>query len=168
VNSSLLDLFTVPHKNPAAKKKYDLMYYRNHTRKIIECAKLYYRNHRAPRLKYIAQWQKDNADKHRAYTSKYQSEHREKYSAYYNVRKTRKTRAGGAYTSAQWIALCNKHHNRCVCCGKKRKLTADHVLPVSKGGSSNISNIQPLCGPCNSSKGTKTTDFRSTNGTRRK
>ena len=48
----------------------------------------------------------------------------------------------------------------CLCCNRRRKLTADHVIPVSKGGTSYISNIQPLCQPCNSSKGTKTTDFR--------
>lgn len=93
----------------------------------------------------VAEWTKNNPDKRRAMKAK---------------RRTEKTRAGGAYTSAQWIALCNNHHNRCVCCGKKRKLTSDHVVPVSKGGSSNISNIQPLCLPCNSRKGTRTTDYR--------
>ena len=148
------------YKSIAARKKYDLKYYRLHKKHLINKAKKYYRKHRTERLKYIAQWQKSNSDKHRAYTSKYQSEHKDQYSAYYNVRKTRKSSAGGAYTSTQWIALCNKYHNRCLCCGRRRKLTADHVVPVSKGGSSNISNIQPLCGPCNSSKGTKSTDFR--------
>jgi hypothetical protein len=77
-------------------------------------------------------------------------------------RRTAKTNAGGAYTSAQWIALCDKYGNACLCCHKKRKLTADHVIPVSKGGTSNIDNIQPLCGPCNSRKNIGTTDFRIT------
>jgi 5-methylcytosine-specific restriction endonuclease McrA len=67
---------------------------------------------------------------------------------------------GGAYTSAQWIALCDKYHNRCLRCGKKKKLTPDHVLPISKGGTSNIENIQPLCLPCNLHKGKRTTDYR--------
>jgi 5-methylcytosine-specific restriction endonuclease McrA len=35
----------------------------------------------------------------------------------------------------------------------------DTILTV---GTSFISNIQPLCGPCNSSKGAKTTDYRRT------
>ena len=75
-------------------------------------------------------------------------------------RRAAKTNAGGAYTSAQWIALCNKYDNKCLCCDKKRKLTPDHVIPISWGGTSNISNIQPLCMPCNAHKHTGTTDFR--------
>jgi len=40
---------------------------------------------------------------------------------------------------------------------------ADHVLPVSKGGTSYISNIQPLCQPCNSGKKDKHIDYRPEN-----
>ena len=66
----------------------------------------------------------------------------------------------GSFTSAEWFALCKLYGNRCLCCGKRKKLTADHVIPVAKGGTSNIDNIQPLCGPCNAHKHTGTTDFR--------
>jgi hypothetical protein len=75
-------------------------------------------------------------------------------------RRAAKTKAGGTYTSAQWIVLCNKYGNRCLCCNNKRRLTPDHVIPIVKGGTSNISNIQPLCMPCNAHKHTGTTDFR--------
>ena len=68
---------------------------------------------------------------------------------------------GGSYTPAEWQALCKSHGFCCVRCGKKRRLTADHIIPVSKGGSSYIENIQPLCMPCNSSKGVATVDYRS-------
>lgn len=90
-------------------------------------------------------WVKKNHDKVRSYQHKHRTAVRGN---------------GGAYTFAEWIALCDKYHNKCLCCNRRRKLTADHVIPVSKGGTSYISNIQPLCQTCNSSKGTKTTDFR--------
>lgn len=37
-----------------------------------------------------------------------------------------------------------------------RNLTVDHVVPVSRGGSDHITNLQLLCGSCNSTKSTGT------------
>ena len=37
-----------------------------------------------------------------------------------------------------------------------RNLTADHVIPKSRGGSDHMDNLQLLCGACNSTKGTGT------------
>lgn len=71
-----------------------------------------------------------------------------------------KRRNGGAYTPAEWQALCERYDNRCLACGQQVPLTADHVIPVSAGGSSWIENIQPLCQPCNSKKGAQATDYR--------
>lgn len=31
--------------------------------------------------------------------------------------------------------------------------TADHIVPLSAGGTNDAHNLQPACGPCNSSKG---------------
>ena len=92
-------------------------------------------------------WQKANPEKRRI------NEH---------IRRTRLTEAGGSYTQEEWNALCEKHDNRCLSCGEHKPLTPDHIVPVSKGGSSSINNIQPLCSSCNSSKGSAATDFRMT------
>ena len=40
------------------------------------------------------------------------------------------------------------------------KLSVDHIVPLSLGGSNDISNIQPLCRACNSIKWAKIIDFR--------
>jgi 5-methylcytosine-specific restriction endonuclease McrA len=148
------------YSDPERKKQYDLRYYAIHKRKIKARSKLYYKNNKKKCILRVTIWQKKNSDKHKAYTSKYQKNNRDKYTIYYNVRKTLESKAGGSYTVIQWKSLCKKYSNKCLCCGKRRKLTADHVIPVSKGGTSNIENIQPLCQPCNSSKGNKSTDYR--------
>lgn len=82
---------------------------------------------------------------------------------YAETRRTRKTKAGGSYTESQWYKLCECYDFRCLRCNKQfsfKELTLDHVKPVSKGGSSFIWNIQPLCSRCNSKKGRKEIDYR--------
>ena len=36
-----------------------------------------------------------------------------------------------------------------------RNMTVDHVVPQSKGGTDHMTNLQLLCGACNSMKGTR-------------
>jgi len=43
----------------------------------------------------------------------------------------------------------------CQTCGKRRNLTVDHIIPESKGGKLELSNLQTLCNPCNRKKGSK-------------
>lgn len=62
----------------------------------------------------------------------------------------------GSHTMAEWRAKVEEHGGRCVYCGRTDvKLTRDHVIPVTKGGSNDISNIVPACQPCNSRKGNR-------------
>lgn len=77
-----------------------------------------------------------------------------------NKHKRRASEKSGDLTLEQWIELCNKYGNACLSCGKSG-VTIDHVVPLSKGGTHTIDNVQPLCGKCNSIKHDKTIDYRS-------
>lgn len=47
---------------------------------------------------------------------------------------------------------------QCVVCGSTKRIQIDHIVPVARGGTDNIKNLQPLCKKCNLSKITKTID----------
>jgi len=75
-----------------------------------------------------------------------------------NKRNRIKRNAEGSLTFGEWENLKAQYNWTCPACGRKEpkiKLTEDHIIPLSKGGSDNIENIQPLCQSCNSKKHTK-------------
>lgn len=43
----------------------------------------------------------------------------------------------------------------CKHCGARRHLEPDHIIPMCKGGETNLENLQTLCRKCNGKKGTK-------------
>lgn len=58
----------------------------------------------------------------------------------------------------EMVFLCD---DICIVPGcKGSPVTQDHVVPMSRGGRHEITNLQPLCQSCNSSKHTRTIDYR--------
>lgn len=58
-----------------------------------------------------------------------------------------------AVTRSLALAVFDRDGYACKHCGTRQSLTVDHVIPVSRGGSDEMDNLQTLCGPCNSIKG---------------
>jgi 5-methylcytosine-specific restriction endonuclease McrA len=150
----------VPNTNPEKHKAYCKAYRKRNLEKVKADIRRYHREHKEElKIKAIAR-RHANPEPHRIQTKAWRKAHLEFYRVAASVRRTRKTEAGGSFTVVEWRSLCKKYGNRCLSCGKRWNLTADHVIPVSKGGTSDIGNIQPLCGPCNSIKSDKSTDYR--------
>lgn len=79
----------------------------------------------------------------------------------HNRRRAREKGALGSFTAQQWHDLQAEYCWCCAYCGlPTKKLTVDHVIPLSKGGSNDISNLKPACKSCNSRKGSRLLENR--------
>lgn len=79
-----------------------------------------------------------------------------------NQRRVAKLRAEGFHTLDEWNTLKEICNWTCQDCRRSEpdiQLTRDHIVPLTKGGTDFIENIQPLCGSCNSKKQNKTINF---------
>lgn len=50
------------------------------------------------------------------------------------------------------VAVWRRDKGKCVKCDSREKLEYDHIVPVSKGGSNTVRNIELLCESCNRKK----------------
>lgn len=65
----------------------------------------------------------------------------------------------GTHTREEFQEMVNFFDGKCVKCGAEG-VVADHIIPLYQGGSDSITNLQPLCQPCNAAKGPENTDYR--------
>lgn len=96
-------------------------------------------------------------------TKQYLLDHRDKTRLYTVNYRARKRKATGIFTPKEWEALKRAYNYTCLNCKRIEpviKLEPDHIIPLSRGGSNSIDNIQPLCRNCNAQKSFNIKDFR--------
>lgn len=117
---------------------------------------------------YSRQWYRKNREGLAEKNRRWQKQNPEKVAAISSRYRARKMGSDGNFTTEEFRRLCEKYGNRCLCCGRDDvALHADHVVPLTRGGRNDISNIQPLCKSCNSAKATRIIDYRTKGGVRR-
>ena len=103
------------------------------------------------------------AENKKSYAKEYNARNIENKRNYLRNRRAKQVINGGSHTEKDWVAIKEKYNYMCLCCKKYEpeiKITKDHIVPVSKGGSNDIENLQPLCLSCNSIKWARTIDYR--------
>ena len=80
-----------------------------------------------------------------------------------HIHRARQLGVEGGFRFEDWMAILQHYapDNCCLACGEPKALTIDHVIPLTVEGATNWpGNLQPLCKPCNTRKGTKVIDYR--------
>jgi 5-methylcytosine-specific restriction endonuclease McrA len=150
----------LPHRVRARKKyqeehkeqisAYKKSWTANNSQRVASLKRDYYERNRQEVISRSKKWAEDHAGK-------------VKIAKANNRRKRRAAKNGdnGHFTAEEFYALCSVYGYACLCCGATdRKLEADHVVPLTRGGSDGIENIQSLCGECNRRKFTAIIDYR--------
>jgi len=92
----------------------------------------------------------------------YTYSNRRDHKRYKHNRRAREKNAPGSFKMEDFFELIKGLKNICPSCGnciRTNCFSVDHIMPLSKGGSNYISNIQPLCYLCNVKKNTKIINF---------
>ena len=133
------------HKCQIGQTIYAREYMVRNRERHLTASRAWYKRNRKRRLAKDREWRKANPEKSHAIWHRY---------------KARRMAADGDFSKSQWVALRNHYapDGACPCCGQETSLTIDHVVPLMQGGVNHIENIQPLCQPCNSRKGSRRAD----------
>lgn len=121
----------------------------------------WYQNHKERCKINQMKWCLKNRDKRSTQNKEWRKKNPEKQKGI-NKREyaKRKTNKLGFFDMKQWRNILDFYGHVCMACGESKDLTIDHVIPLSKGGIHDHSNIQILCNICNKIKGTKSIDYR--------
>lgn len=101
-----------------------------------------------------ASWYRLNRERAAKQKQVYRASNREKFAMYHARRRSANKNSAGSFTKEDVQRLLKLQRWTCIGCraSLKKGFHIDHVFPVSKGGSSDPSNIQLLCPHCNRSK----------------
>ena len=136
--------------------EYQKQYRQANREKLAEQEKQYRQANREKIAERQKQYYQANREKIAEREKQYYQANREAFYARNQKRRALKRDAAGNATAAEIQARFDYHGNRCYYCGCDGKMTIEHRIPLSRGGTHYPANIVPACQSCNFSKGIKT------------
>lgn len=112
----------------------------------------YYRRNAEAERDRVRSWNAENKDKKRSSYRTWAKANPQIVQSVRHRHRARQLSAPGTYTPEEWLDRLSEYGGVCPCCGRVAELTVDHIIPLAKGGTNWIWNLQPLCFSCNSAK----------------
>ena len=158
-----------------SQKKNRESYARNRERRIASVARWRKENREKYRITELARLERE-ADRLREYRRQYYEQHKDKINRYAtqwglktragkvfrHINRARRRKKGDHWTPEDIVRIRLQQNNRCAnpyCLTELTNFHKDHIVPVARGGSQSVSNIQLLCPPCNHRKWAKSMDL---------
>lgn len=135
------------------RREYNRRYYREHK----EEKTVYWREYNA-RTRYAAQkrYRQNHPDRIRAQHQRFYAANPAKYQVYVRTRRARIKQAQGTHTPQDIERQIKSQKGLCYYCGKQLiQYHVDHIVPITRGGSNDPSNLVITCPKCNRKKSNK-------------
>lgn len=136
--------------------------YLKHREAALKRSKERYERTRERKLQLAAEWRKRNPGKMRQYTDEWRKRNRGKYLGFARIGSHKRrdiNRGAGACDPISINVLTQLIRSavkmRCAICNQNMKVddrSIDHVIPISKGGTGDIGNLQVVHRSCNAKK----------------
>lgn len=145
-------------------KEYMKKYQKENAEKIKSRKKKQYQNNVEYYKEISKQRYKDKPEYFKQYGRKYRQSERGREADFRRNLKRRSNINNVEFTSLERKEILERDNWTCQCCGIKvhdrksgnwntnDKAEIDHIIPISKGGNSELNNLQVLCRTCNRSK----------------
>jgi len=139
-------------ENREEKKAATAKYRADNPENVLASRAKYRAKNRGKIKERCSKWRAENPD----YDAKYRKANPDKARVKESRRRASLANAQGTHTADQLKARFDYQGNKCVYCDSTENLHADHMIPLSRGGTNFASNMAPACASCNLSKGAKT------------
>jgi 5-methylcytosine-specific restriction endonuclease McrA len=120
----------------------------------------YYAAHRDKIKAKVTTWQTDNPNRAAQNHARYRANNPDKIRVRWVAQRAVRKGARGTHTAEEIAAMFVAQNGCCAACRADIDggYEQDHVMPLARGGTNDIGNIQLLCRPCNRKKHAKHPD----------